>query len=65
MPPDGGPWGALELLDQAVTNGRERVFGDARVRLIFAGWFTAGRAVRLEASAGLKGERGNENRCCS
>jgi len=28
----------LELLDQAVTNGRERVFGDARVRLIFAGW---------------------------
>jgi hypothetical protein len=52
----------LELLDQAVTNGRERVLATGQTDI--RGLVTAGRAVRLEASAGLKGERGNEIRCC-
>ena len=63
LPPDGSPWVSLELLDQAVTNGRERVLA-TRGQTDIRGLVTAGRAVRLEASAGLRGERGNENRCC-
>ena len=56
--------GVLELLDQAVTNGRERVLA-TRGQTDIRGLVAAGRAIRLEASAGLKVERGNENRCCS
>jgi hypothetical protein len=55
----------LELLDQAVTKLAVSVSWRRAGQTDIRGLVTAGRAVRLEASAGLKGERGNENRCCS
>jgi hypothetical protein len=41
------------VLGQAVMAAVSVSLGDARVRLICAGWLPQGRAVRLERSAGL------------
>ena len=57
---------AVELVDQAVTNGsRERVVGDAAVRLIFAGWLPQDGLFGWSVALSLGGECGNENRCYS
>jgi hypothetical protein len=54
----------LELLGPGGDEMAVSVSWRRAVRLIFAGWYRR-TGIRLEASAGLKGEHGNENRCCS
>jgi hypothetical protein len=50
-----------QAVDGTVVSESWRRAGQTDIR----GLVTAGRAVRLEMSAALKGGRGNENRCCS